>query len=282
MKDLTVYSQEELTHIQALEYSALKIIASICDDNQIEYFLIGGTTLGAVRHGGFIPWDDDIDVGMTRENYKRFLKIAPNILPKGYVLQTPYEGTKNPYFYSKVRINGTKFVEYCNHRLYIHHGVYVDIFPFDEIPDDEKLNAKQFVNFQKNIRLFSLRQSPDVSTEPNNIKEYMKSCVRKMLHCVAKLYPYDALVNKLEKESMKYNGTGQSALACLNFPKRKVEYIKKSDLYPLVKKKFIDEEFYVPGNNDVYLRTHYGNYMELPPEEQRFGHKPYCVELNYE
>lgn len=84
MELLTIYTEEELKKIQKLETDALKIIIDICEKLEIEYFLIGGTALGAIRHNGFIPWDDDIDIGMTRNNYIRFLKEAPKYLPKGY------------------------------------------------------------------------------------------------------------------------------------------------------------------------------------------------------
>ena len=111
MELLTIYTEEELEKIQTLETDALKIIIKICEKLEIEYFLIGGTTLGAIRHGGFIPWDDDIDIGMTRKNYIRFLEEAPQYLPNGYFLQTPYNEKNNPYYYSKLRIEGTSFTE---------------------------------------------------------------------------------------------------------------------------------------------------------------------------
>lgn len=282
MELLTIYTEEELGKIQVLETDALKIIIEICEKLEIEYFLIGGTALGAIRHNGFIPWDDDIDVGMTRSNYERFLKDAPQYLPDGYFLQTPYEGTSCPYFYSKLRIDNTKFVEYCNHRVKMHHGVYVDIFPFDEVPDDENLNREQFNRVQKLIRLFTLRQSPDVSMEPSSFKERMKAQVRRMAHCFMMLYPYKRILHQLEAEFTRYNGSGQKAYACLNFPKIYTEYVLKSDLYPLKKHKFGEVEAFIPNNYDVYLRTHYGDYMKLPPEEQRFGHKPYIVVLDKE
>ena len=274
------YTTEELKKIQSLELEALHTIITVCEKCNIEYFLVGGSVLGAIRHDGFIPWDDDIDVGMTRDNYRRFLKEAPQLLPEKYYLQTPYNGDKNPYFYSKLRINGTKFVEYCNRQINMHHGVFVDIFPFDEVPDEEQLNKEQFEKVQKLIRLFSFRQVPDISEKPITIPDKLKSIFRRSIHFASIVIPYDYLAQKLEKEITKYNGTEQKALACLNFPKRKVNYILKTDLYPLTSHNFDGVSANVPYNYDAYLRTQYNNYMELPPKEQRFGHKPYYVELD--
>ena len=279
MSGLTIYSDEELLTIQKLERDALKVIMDVCASLHIEFFLIGGSALGVVRHGGFIPWDDDVDVGMTRENYLRFLAEAPALLPAGYTLQTPYADQRVPYYYSKLRIDGTRFVEYCNHRVPMHHGVYVDLFPFDEVPDDEAENQRQFDRVQRLFRLFSFRQSPDVSMAPETAGERLRAALRRVIHCAAGLIPYRVLSERLEREITRCNGTGQSALACLNFPKRKTEYVLKKDLYPLAHGRFHELEVPIPGNYDAYLKTHYGDYMRLPPEEQRFGHKPYEIDL---
>ena len=100
------YKSDELKRIQEKECYILESIVSICERNCIEYFLIGGTCLGAVRHNGFIPWDDDIDIGMTRENYDKFLSIAKEQLPSNLYLQKPgLDDRVCPYFYAKVRLN---------------------------------------------------------------------------------------------------------------------------------------------------------------------------------
>ena len=280
-KSLTIYSKDELKEIQSIELKCLKSIVEICAKIGVEYFLIGGSALGAVRHDGYIPWDDDIDIGMTREHYRRFLKDAPALLPAKYHLQTPYSDKHCPYFYSKVRIEGTIFMEYCNRNINMHHGVYVDIFPFDNVPDDETLNLQQFNNVQSLFRKFTLRQIPDVSEAPKSMQAYLKFIIRRCTYCIAKLaYPRKWLIKKTEEELTKYNHSETKAIACLNFPVRKTEYIMKSNLYPLKLHKFEDTEFYIPNNYHVYLSTHYGDYMQLPPTEKRFGHKPYLVDLS--
>ena len=286
MNQDTIYTSEELKQIQRLELECLHQMLDLCRKLEIEAFLIGGSALGAVRHGGFIPWDDDIDVGMTRENYCRFLDQAPALLPAGYQLQTPYNAKYNPYFYTKLRVDGTRFVEYCNHRnRKMHHGVYVDLFPFDEVPDDERENLRHFERAQRYIKLFAYHQSFDLASEPKSASMRVKSLLR---HCICAFLrltvPHGLLIRKIDRVITAYNGTGQSALACLNFPKRKCEYVLRSDLYPLTETAFEDLQVMIPGNYDTYLTTHYGKYRELPPKEERFGHKPYqvCLERKSE
>lgn len=274
-----VYNKQELIKIQRLELDVLKTIMDICAKVNIECFLIGGTALGSVRHKGFIPWDDDIDVGMTRENYKRFLNEAEKLLPNKYYLQTPYKGDNCPYFYSKLRLNGTEFVEYCNRNAEINHGIYVDIFPFDEVPDDERLNLKQFKKIQRLISIFALRQISDVSVYPVRIFEKLRCGIRHVLHKVIRIIPYKFLINKMEKEFTRYNGTRQSAIACLNFPIRKTEYIKVKELKPLKICTFENITVKIPNEFDAYLTRHYGDYMKMSPVEEQVGHKPWRVNL---
>lgn len=279
MSTLTVYTDEELKAIQALELDALKELIRVCDILDVDYFLMDGAALGAVRHGGFIPWDDDIDVGMVRSDYMRFVEEAPRLLDSKYYLQTPYGEVKSPYLYSKLRINGTRFVEYCNRKLKTHQGVYIDICPFDEVPDDERLNKRQFKRCKAIIRLFSIRQSPDLSAKPQSIKRRLLAVVRVLLHALAQIVPYRAIVSVFDATSTRYNGTGQQALAFLQHPKRKTDYMLRSDLYGLAETEFSGIKVKVPRNCDAYLRCHYGDYNVWPELEMRYGHKPYEVVL---
>ena len=170
-------------------------------------------------------------------------------------------------------------MEYCNRNLPIHHGVYVDVFPYDNVPDDEVLNIEHFNRCQQLIRKFANRQIPDVSYAPNTMTGHIRAIVRRIVHLVYSFTSYEKLLGQLEQEFTRYNDTDTKAMACLNFPKRKAEYALKCDIFPLVKHKFEDTEFYIPNNYHAYLTSHYGNYNELPPVEKRYGHKPYKVDL---
>ena len=103
---------ENLKKIQQIELDILLEVDRICKKHEIEYFLDFGTLLGAVRHSGFIPWDDDIDIGMTRDNYEKFLKIASSELKKDYFLQNVYTERETPFLYSKIRKNGKFTMEF--------------------------------------------------------------------------------------------------------------------------------------------------------------------------
>ena len=131
------YTKEQLEKIHSTEVEILSEIIRVCSENDIPWFTVGGTTLGAVRHNGFIPWDDDIDIGMLREDYDKFLALAPSCLKEGYILQHFTVDKRTPTYFAKVRKDGTEFIEYSNHSLPIHHGVFVDIMPYDRIPEDQ-------------------------------------------------------------------------------------------------------------------------------------------------
>ena len=132
-----------LRQVQLTQLSIAKEIKRICDDHDIEYFLDSGTLLGAVRHKGFIPWDDDMDIAMTRENYDKFLAVAKVELDSRFFLQT-WETDKNyPMPFAKIRLNGTKYVENVFEKAQMHQGIYVDVFPYDVWPQKKRKQKKE-------------------------------------------------------------------------------------------------------------------------------------------
>ena len=124
--------------LQSKIFEMLKDIDKLCKENDIEYYLISGSALGAVRHKGFIPWDDDLDIGMTDENYFKFLKICEEKLDKDkYFVQTP-KTEKNYYLsFAKIRDITTTLVEENNVDIDITYGVYIDVFPFVGVPNNK-------------------------------------------------------------------------------------------------------------------------------------------------
>ena len=273
------YYQENLKKLQNMQKGILDEVHKICIDNKIEYFLIDGTLLGAVRHDGFIPWDDDIDIGMTRENFEKFNNIAPKYLGDGYQLQNFKTDRKTPFAYSKVRKKGTKFVEYCNRNINMMNGVYIDIFPFDNVPNDEKERKRHFKKVKFLLKLFIYSSTPDITEKPHNLKLKLKYIIRRFIHYISKLVPKSYITRMLNKETTKYKGMNtiyKSSLLCGVYM---WDFISVEDLYPIKNINFEGNLYMSPNNHDNYLKTVYGEYRKLPPKEKRKGHAPYIFKI---
>ena len=137
------YDTEILNRIKDVEKQILCKYIEICEKYHLRYFVAFGTLLGTVRHKGFIPWDDDIDVGMPREDYERFLQIAQKECGEEYFLQTVDTDPEYHLYFAKLRMNRTRFVENSLQKAGSVTGFYIDIFPYDEISDDEEEMEKQ-------------------------------------------------------------------------------------------------------------------------------------------
>ncbi|HEY8344756.1 MAG TPA: LicD family protein [Bacillota bacterium] len=267
---------EKIKEVQRVELEILEEVIRVCDENNIDYFIVFGTTLGAIRHGGFIPWDDDIDVGMTRDNYEKFLKIAPTKLKKDYFMQHFSTEPNMPLYFAKVRKNNTQFVEYYTRKAKIHQGIFIDIFPFDQVPNSEKLRRKQFRRAWMWRKMFFAKSVTD--THAKGLKGLLGKIRRSIRHFLLIPVPKRLLFNLVDEEVRKYNDEQQcSALAFILEPSAVA--VPKEVLFPLRTVKFEHLTVKAPNNCDAYLKKCYGDYWQLPPEEKRGGHNAYYVQV---
>lgn len=269
-----IYTSEQLQRLHEIEIEILKEIDRVCNELNIHYFADFGTLLGAVRHKGFIPWDDDIDICMLREDYDIFIANAPKLLSKEYVLQHFLVDPGTPTFHAKVRKNGTKFVEEYLKNIPVHQGIFVDIFPYDAI--SEKPNEMK--KYRRNIKLLmQLYVSKTVSvstTEKNKSKRLFNTVVRKIINVL--LFPVSKkrIYEKLNKEIQVFNNTGSTLIKCsVNYPQL------KTDIFPLSKLEFEGFSIPVPRNWHEVLKKEYGDYMKLPPKEKQYSHAPSILDL---
>lgn len=140
-------SSNELKAIHSLELEALTVIDQICRKHAIKYTLVGGSLLGAIRHNGFIPWDDDVDIAMLRDDLEKFKLICKTELPSKYFYQDMNTDPEYLYLFDKIRINNTLFKESYLAECNINHGVFIDIFPVDNVSDKKSEDKKQFNSF---------------------------------------------------------------------------------------------------------------------------------------
>lgn len=239
---------EILRRLWDVELTILDEIDRICKKHNITYHLMWGTLLGAVRHKGFIPWDDDVDVTMPQKDYFRFLKIAKKELPDSMFLQTPFTDNYHPVYFSKVRMNGTEFYSKgdTNHKK--HHGIFVDVFPFYESKSKDsrlhRLKRKIVSRIQNHV--FAVRQG---TTGRNP---------------VLSLFPTSLLIRLYTR---LLRGKGNVWLC-------EGRYFEGNDFASSTTLTFEGKEYPVPKDYDKVLRSIYGDYMQLPPENERVAHLP--------
>ena len=266
-----------LKSLQSVLLSMLKDFDKFCRENEIEYWLDSGSCLGAIRHCGFIPWDDDIDIGMLRSDYDRFLNCCKTKLCRPYFLQVVETDSEMPFLYAKFRLDGSMYVEYSNRELKMHNGIYIDIFPYDVVPSDYNSFKRYMKKMERLSKIYIWKHSTDISMPPANIGDKIKRGIRFIVHNCLKVLPNAVFLKKLRKAEQKYKGKGEDVL-CVYFGDRYSSYSKK-DLVPTIRKPFEDIYLPVPNNYELYLNKMYGNWKEYPPEEQRFGHKPWKLRL---
>ena len=269
------YQDQELEKLKTVEIDILKEIIRVCEANDLVYFTVGGTTLGAIRHNGFIPWDDDIDIGMLRDDYDRFLLIAPHELREGYTLTHFIYDENVPTYFAKVRKDGTKFVEEYTKDINMHQGVYVDVFPFDYVPENKKIrrryNRKVFFWNQ----LFIAKSVKTTTFHPKkNIA--LLNAIRRTLHFLLKPFPKQILFNKTDSALRKYDNTMTSMVSSRGL---EVFCVEIEDILPPITHSFESIDVSVPARTDKVLRKQYGDYMCLPPEEDRLNHAPQELRL---
>lgn len=267
-----IYTIEQLRSLQELEFDMLLVLDALCQELGISYFLYGGTLLGAYKFKGFIPWDDDIDIAMPREDYNRFINEATAYLSKDYIIQTPYNEIKSPFAYCKFRIKGTKYIEKFHHLLDIEQGIYIDIYPIDKIPDDNRLKELQYNKIQKLLKVFYFKQCLHIDDETPFISKVKQI----FAYWLFRFIPHDYLVRKIDYELTKYNNTDCSRYSCLFYPKSGNYY---DTLYPEKEVLFNNKSFKAPNDYEEHLRRRYGDIDKLPPEQERIGHRPFIFEL---
>lgn len=259
---------ELLYKIHNISLGILLVFDKVCRENELTYFLDSGTALGAVRHGGFIPWDDDIDVGMPRKDYERFLEIAQAQLPEEIFLQTHETDPAYERGAAKLRLKGTIFQEY-NDLPYKENGFFIDIFPFDNVPHNK---------FAAKIYIITLGWICRVVNSWYSRKE-SQSKFKRTFQLAIKIVPkscIDFLYKKHEKYCRKYENRETGYMTChfwgMTFIDGNTYIFDKDRMLPVKEISFEGYNLKIVREPDYYLSLMYGDYMQLPPEEKRHGH----------
>lgn len=228
----------------------------VCKKNDIPYVLFCGSALGAVRHKGIIPWDDDLDVSMLRSDYERFLKIAPTQLGEQYYLQA--EGSAHWMMnFSKLRKNNTTYLEKFHPKDHnMHQGIYIDIFPCDNASDKEWIRKLQF--YASRITLAKSLWKRGYETDSVKKKLFMAFCA---------VLPRKPFLRLAMFKRAPDSQCVQTFLSCTSRYKKGI--YQRSWFTETVEMDFENLKVPVSAHYDELLTTLYGDYMQLPSEEER-------------
>lgn len=272
----------ELTNtqkIQQAELSLLKVFMDFCKQHNLRWYMVGGSLIGTMRHKGFVPWDDDIDIGMPRPDYDKFVNMQDQY-PKGYSIMN-HTNTPDWHF---------NFSQFCDDEseIIIHMNekprkckVWIDIFPQDGSPNNKLhrwLHIKRIMMYRHLIQIANLRTQvkKNVETRP-----WYESLILKILHFVPVgiLINSEKLLKKMDKHLRKHNYEGSVFAGNYLGRYREKGILPMKWWAPAVWRDFEDTQVSCPNDTDSLLTHFYGNYMKMPPEEKRISHYAEIVKL---
>ena len=276
MDEMRSYPEGALERLQEAERGILRVVDALCRENGIDYVIDSGTCLGAVRHGGFIPWDDDTDIGMAYEDYQRFVELAPRALPKGYSLATCQNTPGLTSLWVKIFLDGTRFIDEVSMEAGCNQAIFLDVFPFfreDADPARARSQKATCIKLQRMSYLHGIAHPKiPLNTSLRGLKAMACSVVH---HTIAQAWDPRELAGKLvdaaqpeEPSERWFNAT---------YPLDGVH--DTSTLFPTKDIAFDGMILRAPHDCDAYLHTLYGDYHELPPAEDRYTHLPRILDF---
>lgn len=262
--------QDYLSNIHKLQIEMMDEVKRICDKYNINYFLTFGTLLGAVRHKGFIPWDDDVDFGMLRAEYNRFMDVAEKELDPKFRIETIFSMEDNCLLFAKLKYKGTKMVDYYNSGLKQNHEIWIDIFPFENATTDLKERKKQ----EKRIVL--LQRVLFGKCHYKHDRKILYYC-RNLFGAV---YPGSKLRIKqlLVKESRKFENESSNIVRSAGSP---FVYYDKNKIQDTIDYQFEGKNYKGLRDYDSILTLWYGDYMKLPPEDKRYNYQHKILDVSF-
>jgi lipopolysaccharide cholinephosphotransferase len=259
-------SPEELRSMQLVQLEILVELERICNENNIKYCLGYGTLLGAIRHKGFIPWDDDVDVIILRSEYEKLFEVCKTELGKNFFLQDTNTDSNYRWGYAKIRRNGTEYIRSGQEHMHYKTGIFIDIFIMDNVSDNPFL-----MRFQ-NWACFALRKI--LWSEAGKVSE--KSALLRIWYQILSCIPRNAIFSFynaiIKRNNVKETKLVRSMLFQM-FHKGEFGF-KREWLTNLTKMEFEGSLFPVPTDYHGYLSFTYHNYMQPPSPDKRAGHAP--------
>lgn len=268
------YNPKVLRRLQMAELNILKDFDRVCEKNGIQYFLDWGCLIGAVRHKGFIPWDDDLDISMTRSEYDKFKKVYMTEMSEKYILATPtlYEGYCSVV--TKLMRKNTKFVPDFSKEMNCDLGIHIDIFVWDNLSDSKIGSTLQIIGTRIVSYLIFLCGSSSPEISGKGVKRVVLYKICKIVHIILCQIPNSqkGLYKCFEYISTSRKSKKTRYMVTFQTPDILKYALKTGSLEPFGKIEFENFSVPVPNNYKEHLEQSYGDYMQLPPKDKRVNH----------
>ncbi len=276
IQDINSMSVEEINALQKKSFEILCYFKDFCQQHKLEFFLAGGSLIGAIRHQGFIPWDDDVDVFMLRSDYERLPKVWQQYADKNKYtycrtnLKENYHNTG-----ASIRDNETTFINRHSIKEDIHHGLQIDILPIDKLPESKISRWKQ-IFWASIYSLFNAQRLPDRQGKMIRLVSWLLLSFVKSPYIRYKIWTFSQkkMVAMATKESQYYVELTSGIRSMLR-------PLKKDWFRKVIWKKFNNEYMPVMNGYDAYLKSVWGDYMKMPPEKDRVAkHNTVFIDLD--
>ncbi|MGI5897463.1 MAG: LicD family protein [Oscillospiraceae bacterium] len=274
------YPEDVLRNLQLVETDLLKEFVRICDKHDLDYFLTGGTAIGAIRHKGFIPWDDDIDVGLLRDDYEKFLEVAPSEIKEPYEVvnarTNPHFPACNSNLSKKDSLHIPEEFKNCKYQ----YAIGIGIFPYDNVPEDAALRKKQIRKawFWSKLRFLRATPSPHLPIKGIGAAVAKAACAVIHYAMVVCRISNRWLYRQYEKAAMKYHNQ-TNLYTDMSDTKPEIWRVTKEDIFPVQYAEFEQIKVKIMNHNHEMLTNGFGDYMQLPPVEDRKNHYPSTLEF---
>ncbi len=270
---------KNIDKLHTINLEIVKEVVRICEKYNLTYYMSGGTLLGAIRHKGFIPWDDDIDLAMPRDDYETFIQVCTKELPASYLLVNFKTDSKYQYYITRIKDINTKVIEERIGNNSKYTNASIDIFPLDGSPNNILLRKIYFFRVMSHRAIMSLCYKDSID------RQRRRNMIEKTFLFLMEIIPIEKIFDpykqkcRIDKIMRKYKVEHSQNIGCLMGAYRTKQMVPKKFFGNGQYYKFEDIELNGPKMYDEYLKQMYGKYMELPPVPSRKTHFK-IVEIN--
>lgn len=271
------YPQGTLERLHTLQLKMLQTFDELCLKHGLTYFLDGGTCLGAVRHQGFIPWDDDVDLGMPKEDYEWLCRHAKEVLPEGLSLRIPQNTQGQAALWAKLSLDGTCFIDQELMEAGCEQAIFCDIFPYVRLEKDTRLAAQQIKSFNHWQKVSYLHKSSHIKIPHKTPAKRLVTLGIKGAHAYyARRYTSQQIQTNFQSQ---FNSKNPGDLwVCPSYAT--YGSFTTEILFPTIEYTFEEITLRVPHKPQEYLNIMYGpTWTEFPPLEDRYTHAPKILDF---